>query len=122
MQLALYGKNVKSTRGRLPYAEYLLRSINRYVSAKEGAGLQLAFRHRSDGREDAIRLIRTWCQQGGGIKDSFEVWRGGAFDSVATERWSEFVEDFMPIQILDLFFSTVRKLRRSPIRNNLLRC
>src|SRR5262249_11283892 len=77
MQLALYGKNAKSTRGRLAYADYLARSINRYVPPTEGAGLQFAFRHRTDGREEAIRLIRTWCRSGKGIKDSFEVWRDG---------------------------------------------
>src|SRR5689334_16683947 len=61
MQLALYGKGVKpSSRGRLAYHDYLARSINRYVEPSAGAGLQFEFRHLTEGREETIRLIRTW--------------------------------------------------------------
>lgn len=111
MQLALYGRGARpASRGRLAYHDYLARSINRYVEPPVGAGLQFAFRHRSAGRDEAIRLIRTWNASGNNVKETFEVWRSGIFDSVATERWNEFVEDFMPIQISDLFFFDGEKI------------
>lgn len=111
MQLALYGKGAKpSSRGRLAYHEYLARSINRYVEPSAGAGIQFEFRHLTEGREEKIRLIRTWMLADKGVKEVFEVWRDGLFDSVATERWIEFVEDFIPIQISDLFFFDGEKI------------
>jgi DNA sulfur modification protein DndD len=111
MQLALYGKGAKSSsRGRLAYQDYLLRSINRYVEPSVGAGLQFEFRHLTEGREERIRLFRTWVPSDKGVKEVFEVWRNGVFDSVATERWAEFVEDFIPSQISDLFFFDGEKI------------
>src|SRR5882672_3411513 len=73
MQLALYGKGAKSgARGRLAYHDYLVRAINRYVEPPIGAGLQFAFRHRTEGRDEAIRLMRTWNATSKGVKETFE--------------------------------------------------
>jgi len=111
MQLALYGKSAKAgPRGRLAYQDYLARSVNRYVTPTEGAGLKFAFRHRTEGRDESIRLVRTWKPGGKGVKETFEVWRNETLDTVATERWVEFVEDFIPIQISDLFFFDGEKI------------
>ena len=111
MQLALYGKGAKSTsRGRLAYHDYLARSVNRYAAPSEGAGLQLAFRHRKEGHDESIRLIRTWTPSAKGLKETFEVWRDEVLDPVAADRWAEFVEDFIPIQISGLFFFDGEKI------------
>src|SRR4051812_43667566 len=71
MQLALYGR-AAAPRGRLPYPEYLSRSINRFVSPEVGAGVELAFRYWVDGGLQAIRLKRTWHISGKAPKETFE--------------------------------------------------
>lgn len=109
MQLALYGR-ATGLRGRGSYPEYLARSINRYVSSNDGAGVTLAFRYWADGKLSPVRLVRTWHRAGKGIKESFEVWRDERFDSVATERWAEFVEEIIPHQIAHLFFFDGEKI------------
>jgi DNA sulfur modification protein DndD len=109
MQLALYGRATAS-RGRHAYPEYLARSVNRYVSPGEGAGVELAFRYWTDGSLQPIRLKRTWHQSGKAVKETFEVWRNDVLDAVATERWTEFVEDIIPNQIAHLFFFDGEKI------------
>lgn len=111
MQLALYGKGAKCTgRERVGYHEYLESMINRNVSPTMGAGVELAFRTRSNGQDSTIRVVRNWQKRGQDIKELFEVQRDGVVDAVASERWQEFVEDFMPSQIADLFFFDGEKI------------
>lgn len=109
MQLALYGR-ATGLRGRGAYPDYLLRSINRYVAPSEGAGVGLTFRYWIDGKLTPVRLERTWHRSGKSVKETFEVWREERFDSVATERWSEFVEEIIPHQIAHLFFFDGEKI------------
>ncbi len=111
MQLALYGKSARCTgRERVSYHDYLEAMINRGVSSSQGAGVEFAFRTRSNGQDSLIRVTRTWSVQGQGVRESLEVLRDGIVDSVASERWQEFVEDFMPSQIADLFFFDGEKI------------
>jgi len=109
MQLALYGRSA-APRGRQPYLDYLARSINRYIAPSEGAGVELAFRYWADGGLQGVRLKRTWHVAGKASKETFEVWRNDVLDVVATERWSEFVEDIIPNQISHLFFFDGEKI------------
>lgn len=109
MQVALYGRATVS-RGRHAYHDYLARLVNRYVLPTEGAGVELAFRYWTDGHLQPIRLKRTWHQAGKVIKEGFEVWRSEVLDTVATERWAEFVEDIIPHQIAHLFFFDGEKI------------
>lgn len=109
MQLALYGRAVAS-RGRHAYHDYLARSVNKYVSPVDGAGIELAFRYWTDGNLQPVRLKRTWHQSGKTVKEAFEVWRNDTLDTVATERWAEFVEEIIPNQIADLFFFDGEKI------------
>jgi DNA sulfur modification protein DndD len=44
------------------------------------------------------------------VRENLEVYRDGGLDTVASERWVEFVEDFMPSQIADLFFFDGEKI------------
>jgi DNA sulfur modification protein DndD len=111
MQLALYGKSARCTgRERVSYHEYLESMINRDVPTSQGAGVEFAFRTRAVGQNSTIRVIRTWSRHGSGIRENLEVQRDGKVDAVASERWQEFVEDFMPSQIADLFFFDGEKI------------
>lgn len=111
LQLALYGKFANcSNRGDLSYPEYLRQTINHHVDPKDGAGIELQFRHRQAGNEDTYRVIRTWRSTGKGIKETIEVLRNGKLDPVLTERWYEYVEEFIPGQISSLFFFDGEKI------------
>lgn len=120
MQLALYGKSARcSGRERVGYPEYLESMINRDSSPHQGAGVEFAFRARSNGQDASIRVSRTWQKRGDSIKENLEVFRNGEHDAVASERWVEFVEDFMPSQIADLFFFDGEKIEAlaDPLRS-----
>ncbi len=125
LQLVLYGKSAKTTsRSGLGYEEYLESLINRDTPKSEGAGLSLTFTSRQNGKQEKIKVTRTWFKSGNKIKENCEVLRNGEFDQVASERWSEFVEEFMPSQISELFFFDGEKIEglADPARSsNILR-
>lgn len=111
MQLALYGKSARcSGRERVSYPEYLESMINRDAPPHQGAGVEFTFRVRANGQDARIRVSRTWQKRGDSIKENLDVYRNGEHDAVASERWVEFVEDFMPSQIADLFFFDGEKI------------
>lgn len=120
MQLALYGKSARcSGRERVGYPEYLESMINRDAPPHQGAGVEFTFRARANGLDARIRVSRTWQKRGESIKENLEVFRNGEHDAVASERWVEFVEDFMPSQIADLFFFDGEKIEAlaDPLRS-----
>lgn len=111
MQLALYGKSARCTgRERISYHDYLESMINRGTASSQGAGVEFTFLTRSNGQPSSIRIDRTWNVHGQGVRENLEVFRDGVIDPVASERWQEFVEDFMPSQIADLFFFDGEKI------------
>jgi DNA sulfur modification protein DndD len=104
VQLALFGKAVRGTsRSKMSYAEYLLQSINKNADPESGASVSLEFRQRQSGHDDVFSVTRTWKKVGDSAKESLVVLRNGVEDAEATERWLEFVEEFLPVQIADLF-------------------
>ena len=111
LQLALYGKAARTAgRGKMPYEDYLESLINRDTSKKHGAGLSLIFSSNQDGKQEKIQITRTWYQASNSIKEVCEVLRNGELDRVASERWGEFIEEFMPSQISELFFFDGEKI------------
>ncbi len=111
LQLVLYGKSAKTaSRGRVGYEEYLESLINRDTPKSQGAGLSLTFSSRQNGKQEQIKVTRTWFKSGNKIKEACEVLRNGVFDQVASERWNEFVDEFIPAQISELFFFDGEKI------------
>jgi DNA sulfur modification protein DndD len=125
LQLVLYGKSAKTvSRGGVGYEDYLESLINRDTPKSQGAGLSLTFTSRQNGKHEQIKVTRTWFKAGNKIKENCEVLRNGEFDQVASERWNEFVEEFMPSQISELFFFDGEKIEglADPARSsNILR-
>lgn len=113
LELTLYGKFAKysSNRGNLNYTDYLQRMIN-YSEREEhkGASLELLFTHFRDSKEESIRVHRSWQGTGKNIKETVEVQRDGILDAVITERWYEYVEEFIPTRISNLFFFDGEKI------------
>jgi len=105
LQLALYGKRARChNRGHLAYEEFLKQSINRNVSAREGAGLELQFRFRSGSKEETYRITRYWTSTGKTLREDVAVIRDGTLDSAMTESWDEYVETLLPVGLSTLFF------------------
>ena len=111
LQLVLYGKAAQtSNRGKIPYEDYLRSLINRDVYPRAGAGIQLAFSTKRNGLIEEIEVSRSWFQSGLSIKENCEVKRNNIFDPVTSERWHEFIEEFIPSQISELFFFDGEKI------------
>jgi len=111
LQLVLYGKHARCAgRGNMAYPDFLRSTINRFVPPQEGAGLELEFIHHHEGKWQTIRVIRTWNGRNEVTRERLEVYRNGVLDAVLSERWSEFVEDFIPSQISELFFFDGEKI------------
>lgn len=111
LQLALYGKQARcSDRGNLAYHDFLRNSINRYAPPHEGAGLELEFLHHHEGRWQTIRVQRSWVVKGDTVKEHLEVYKDKILDSVLSNHWAEYVEDFIPSQISELFFFDGEKI------------
>lgn len=104
IQLCLFGSAAPAlARSPGGYLEHLRRRIHRR-SDVQAAGVELSFRHTSNGVEHTYRLVRSWSlASGGACREIFEVLRDGAIDRVATENWAERVEEFMPARIASLF-------------------
>ncbi len=103
LQLCLYGAAAPAAN-RTPggYVEHLRRRIHRGSGARE-AGLELAFRHTSEGVERSWRVVRSWRAVGTTCRETLEVLRDGVLDRLATENWAEQVEEFMPARIASIF-------------------
>jgi DNA sulfur modification protein DndD len=111
LQLTLYGKFAKSSnRGNMNYFDYLRRMINHHIDPKTGASLELQFKHFHQGKQEFIRIQRSWHLTGKCVKETVEVQRDGVLDAVITEHWYEYVEEFIPSRISNLFFFDGEKI------------
>jgi len=111
LQLALYGKMARcSNRSGLAYDEFLRRSVHWATDPKEGAALEVQFRHTTDGEEHTYRINRNWSTHGNAIRERVEVERDGSIDRVLTESWGEYVESLIPLRISNLFFFDGEKI------------
>jgi DNA sulfur modification protein DndD len=104
IQLALYGRSARHLiRDASGYADYLKSLINRHVNPRDGAAVTLEFTHRSGGKSTQYAVSRTWSAAGNGIREDLQVKRDGLEDPAVSERWVEFVNGLLPVQIADLF-------------------
>ncbi|HIE02664.1 MAG TPA: DNA sulfur modification protein DndD [Thiotrichaceae bacterium] len=111
LQLTLYGKFAKcSSRGNINYVDYLRRMINHHADPTQGASLELQFKHFKAAEEQSIRIRRFWYVTGKSVKETIEVKRNGILDMNITERWYEYVEEFIPARISSLFFFDGEKI------------
>lgn len=111
LQLVLYGKQARCAgRGSMAYPDFLRSCINRYIPPGEGAALELQFTHHHEGRWQTIRVYRAWSVRNETVRETLEVYRDGDPDTVLSEHWNEYVEDFIPSQISELFFFDGEKI------------
>lgn len=113
LQLVLYGKHAKcSNRGNLAYGTYLASTLNRYVDKTEQVSLELIFSHTTDTEEQTFNVRREWqiAKQVENSKDKVTVSCNGKHDQHISEHWDEFVNEFIPMSLSDLFFFDGEKI------------
>ncbi|TMO73660.1 DNA sulfur modification protein DndD [Pseudoalteromonas aurantia] len=113
LQLVLYGKHAKcSNRGNLAYGTYLASTLNRYVAKSEQVSLELTFSHTTDTEAQTFTVRREWkiAKQVENSKDKVTVSCNGEHDQYISEHWDEFVNEFIPMSLSDLFFFDGEKI------------
>ncbi|WP_318502969.1 DNA sulfur modification protein DndD [Photobacterium leiognathi] len=111
LQLALYGKNAKcSNRGKLSYSDYLKQAVNRY-SENKSASVALSFRHTQRTQTKRYEVIRSWeATANKEITDKVQVRVNGELDKLLTDNWNDFVSEFIPQSMSELFFFDGEKI------------
>lgn len=111
-QLGLFGKLAScSNRGSLAYDKYLRKCVHKSVGLSEGAAITINFRHQANGSEHSYQVTRSWRQQKKSFVENIEVLCDGNTDPVLTESWNEYVEQFIPNRIANLFFFDGEKIK-----------
>jgi len=111
-QLALFGKFANcSNRGSLAYDKYLHKSIHKSVDPKDGAAINIKFRHSANGIEHSYQVNRSWRLNRKNLSETVEVLCNGEFDPVVTGAWHEHAEQFIPLRISTLFFFDGEKIK-----------
>lgn len=112
LQLALYGKFAKcSNRGKLSYLAYLEKNINTYALEKK-AFISLRFRH-SENKENAniFEITREWFkEENKECKERIQVSLNGQYDPLISDNWEDFVSEFIPQAVSELFFFDGEKI------------
>jgi len=120
LQLALYGKNAKcSNRGKLSYSDYLKQAVNRY-SENKFASVALSFRHTQRTQTKRYEVIRSWeAATNKEITDKVQVLVNGELDKLLTDNWNDFVSEFIPQSMSELFFFDGEKIEdlADPVRS-----
>jgi DNA sulfur modification protein DndD len=112
VQLAFYGANARtSNRGKLPYKDYLARTIHRGADTGDGASITIRFRRVIDGMTRHFELVRSWRQGVKGIEEFVEVSCDGERDAVLSEHWAEYIEGYLPSGVAHLFFFDAEQIK-----------
>jgi DNA sulfur modification protein DndD len=112
IQLVLYGNRATcSKKSEKSYEQFLRESINRGVSASQGAAIKLSFQYASDGEQNTYEVQRQWSMKGSKIKESVVVRKNGQTDRWLSENWAQQVEDLLPQGISQLCFFDAEKIR-----------
>lgn len=111
LQVALYGKHSKcSNRGKLSYSDYLKQAVNRYAEDKF-ASITLVFTHQQGTKLNEYEIYRSWSiHKHKETTDSITVNVNGITDKLLTDNWDDFVSEFIPQSMSELFFFDGEKI------------
>ena len=111
LQLVLYGKHAKcSNRGHQSYGNYLISTKNRYVGNDDTVEISLTFTHTTDTTTNEFVIVRSWKTNTKDVKDKVTVYCNQQEDSHLSQYWDEFVNEFIPLSLSDLFFFDGEKI------------
>jgi len=112
LQLVLYGKHAKcSNRGMEAYGTYLSNTKNRYAAKEATVELTLIFSHTTDTNTHEFKIIRSWNGElTAETRDKVTVFCNNKEDKHISQNWDEFVNEFIPLTLSDLFFFDGEKI------------
>lgn len=111
IQLVLYGKHAKcSNRAGTAYGSFLASCKNRFAPADAEVKLSLSFLHRTGNRNRLYDIERTWQVKGLEAKDKVRVLVDTQQDEHLSQYWDDFVNEFIPLSLSDLFFFDGEKI------------
>lgn len=111
IQLVLYGKHAKcSNRAGNAYGSFLASCKNRFAPAQDEVMLSLSFLHRSENRIRRYDIERSWQVKGLEAKDKIRVLVDCQHDEYLSQYWDDFVNEFIPLSLSDLFFFDGEKI------------
>lgn len=112
LQLVLYGKHAKcSNRGSEAFSTYLTNTKNRYSEESEHVELSITFTHSTDTNTKEFTVVRNWKVSGkSDTRDKVKVFCDGEEDHHLSQYWDEFVNEFIPLSLSDLFFFDGEKI------------
>jgi DNA sulfur modification protein DndD len=112
IQLALYGSRARcSKRAARPYDDFLRESIHHGVPPEEGAGVTLSFHYVADGECQDYEVRREWKVQDDRLRETLTVLEDGFADPALSRSWPQVVEEWIPLEISQLFFFDGEKIR-----------
>lgn len=122
LQLVLYGKHAKcSSRAGIAYGTFLASCKNRFTDNDAPVRLSLSFIHQTDNRIREFEVERSWTVKGyTEPKDKVKVWCDNQYDEHLSQYWDEFVNEFIPLTLSDLFFFDGEKIENlaHPLRSS----
>lgn len=111
LQLVLFGKHAKcSNRADQSYSNFLTSTRNRYVSDSDIVEISLTFTHTTETTTHEFTVIRNWRTNTKEVKDKVSVYRNRLHDTHLSQYWDEFVNEFIPLSLSDLFFFDGEKI------------
>ncbi|MFT5759384.1 MAG: DNA sulfur modification protein DndD [Alteromonadaceae bacterium] len=111
LQLVLYGKHAKcSNRGHQSYGSYLTSTKNRYVDEQDKVEITLTFTHTTETTTNEFIVKRNWQTNAKDVKDKIIVYCNSREDAHLSQYWDEFVNEFIPLSLSDLFFFDGEKI------------
>ncbi|BAQ65266.1 DNA sulfur modification protein DndD [Geminocystis sp. NIES-3709] len=104
IRLALYGKrSTFSKRENLSYNDYLIQCINNKIDLGEKTRIELTFEHIVNDQWTELKIVRHWDQNVREGNDNLGIIEGEFPDVNLTENWEEYIENFLPLGISNLF-------------------
>lgn len=111
IQLVLYGKHAKcSNRAGNSYGSFLASCKNRFAAVDAEVKLSLSFMHRTDNTVRTYQIERSWYAKGLDAKDKVRVLVNTVYDEHLSQYWDDFVNEFIPLSLSDLFFFDGEKI------------
>lgn len=111
IQLVLYGKHARcSNRAGMAYGSFLASCKNRFAPEDALAALSLSFVHRTENSVKHFRIERRWQVRGTDAKEQVWVLCDHHYDEHLSQHWDEFVSEFIPLSLSDLFFFDGEKI------------
>lgn len=111
IQLCLYGKHAKcSNRTGITYSQFLANCKNHFSNPEDIVKLTLTFSHHINSTIRNYRIERSWIVKNGEAKDKVIVYCNEIYDQYLSEYWDDFVNEFIPLSLSDLFFFDGEKI------------